>query len=802
MHEHSTLHDYLAVLQRRKWLVLLAVVVVPAVAIALSLQQTPKYQSSAEVLLSRQNLSALLNNATDQSLTGDPARLAQTQADLAQVPEVARRTIARAGIKNMTPAEFLATSGVSAKSDADLLVFTVRNRHPSIAARLATLYARSYIGYRNELDTAALTRARREVLDRIATLERSGDHSSALHASLVDKEQQLATMEALQTSNASLIKPAQGAAKIAPKPARNGALGLALGLVLGLGLAFLREGLDTRVRTPESVSRRLGLPVLAQIPQPPRSLRGSGRLAMVDGPDTIYAEPFRILRTNLDAIDHAARTIMVSSAVEGEGKSTTIANLAVAMARAGREVILVDLDFRHPNLGTFFPNAGRQGLADVANGQISLGEALVPVFLGDAGHDETHATGTNGGSRVPSLRFLPAGTLPPNPGEFIGAASVERVLADLSGRADLVLIDSAPMLGIGDALTLASKVDALILVIEDQPGAPPDAPRARARACALPGAAAGRRGHRRRRCRRLRVCVRLRERPRAQTHTRRGRSSGPELRRADQSMSGREDLSPARTSLLGLGTAGRAKPRRRGWVTRRALLVADLVGLVVAFVLAAVMTGKNNHMTDSLSPLGETIVLALSLPLWVVAAKLYGLYDRDEEQVDRSRADDLIGVFTLVTVGSWLVFVFTASSSLANPNVDRLVLFWGSAIALISLLRLVARALCRRHASYRQNAVIVGTGRAGQLVARRLEEHPEYGVNVLGFVDSKRFGPGRRPLRSKRSRTARRSSQTYPTARRPPGRLRVPGRPSRRARSHRARTGRSRRAGRDRAAVL
>jgi Mrp family chromosome partitioning ATPase len=127
-------------------------------------------------------------------------------------------------------------------------------------------------------------------------------------------------------------------------------------------------------------------------------------------------------------------------------------------------VILVDLDFRHPNLGTFFPNGGGQGAADVANGRLSLGEALVPVFLGEAGHHEAHATGTNGSSRVPSLRFLPAGTPPPNPGEFIGAASVSQVLADLSDRADVVLIDSAPMLGIGDALTLASKVDALVLV--------------------------------------------------------------------------------------------------------------------------------------------------------------------------------------------------------------------------------------------------------------------------------------------------------------------------------------------------
>jgi Mrp family chromosome partitioning ATPase len=468
MHDGSSLHDYVAALRRRKWLVLLALVIVPAVAIALSLLQTPRYQASAEVLLSRQNLAALLNNSNDQSLAGDPARLAQTQADLAQVPEVARRTTARAGIKNMTPAEFLATSAVSVKKGADLLVFTVWNRHPSIAERLATLYGRAYIDYRGELDTAALTRARREVLDRIGALESGGDRRSPLHASLVDKEQQLATMEALQTSNASLIKPAQGASQTQPRPARNGALALGLGLLLGIGLAFLIEALDTRVRTADSVARRLGLPILAQIPQPPRALRASGRLAIVDEPESIYAEPYRILRTNLDLanVERKAKTIMVTSAVEGEGKSTTVANLAVAAARAGREVILVDLDFRHPYLRTLFPDVGADGLTDVALGRVTLGEALIPVLL-----DEEQASGPggsstgNGASRCHTmLRVLPAGTLPPNPGEFIGSDSVGQVLADLAARADLVLIDSAPMLGIGDALTLASKVDALLLV--------------------------------------------------------------------------------------------------------------------------------------------------------------------------------------------------------------------------------------------------------------------------------------------------------------------------------------------------
>ena len=152
--------------------------------------------------------------------------------------------------------------------------------------------------------------------------------------------------------------------------------------------------------------------------------------------------------------------------------------------------------------------------------------------------------------------------------------------------------------------------------------------------------------------------------------------------------------------------------RRRGWVTRRALLAADLLGLTVAFAFAALVSGRrNDYGANSLGVFGETVVFLFSLPFWVVAAKLFGLYDRDEEQVDRSRADDLIGVFVLVTVGSWLVFVFTRLTQLANPNVSRLVLFWAGAIGFISFFRFVARAICKRHGSYRQNTVISAPAR-------------------------------------------------------------------------------------------
>jgi len=185
------------------------------------------------------------------------------------------------------------------------------------------------------------------------------------------------------------------------------------------------------------------------------------------------------------------------------------------------------------------------------------------------------------------------------------------------------------------------------------------------------------------------------------------------------------------------GSWGRLRTRRRGWVTRRALLVADLFGLIIAFSLNALIIGEAADAgINSLGPIGESLLFLLTLPFWVVSAKLYGLYDRDEEQVDRSRADDLIGVFTLLTVGLWVVFILTRLSGLADPDVNRLTFFWGGAIAFITLLRSFARSLCRRHASFRQNAIVVGAGVAGEVIAKKLAAHPEYGVDLIGFVDS------------------------------------------------------------------
>jgi exopolysaccharide biosynthesis polyprenyl glycosylphosphotransferase len=176
--------------------------------------------------------------------------------------------------------------------------------------------------------------------------------------------------------------------------------------------------------------------------------------------------------------------------------------------------------------------------------------------------------------------------------------------------------------------------------------------------------------------------------------------------------------------------------RRRGWLVRRMLLLADVVGLGLAFAIAQLIFASAPGASDRVGEMLEVMVFLATLPVWIVVAKLHGLYDHDEERTDHSTADDMVGVFHLVTIGAWIVFAVGALTSAVKPEVPKLIFFWGLAIALVTLGRAVARAFCRRRLTYLQNTVIVGAGDVGQLIARKLLQHPEYGINLVGFVDA------------------------------------------------------------------
>jgi exopolysaccharide biosynthesis polyprenyl glycosylphosphotransferase len=168
---------------------------------------------------------------------------------------------------------------------------------------------------------------------------------------------------------------------------------------------------------------------------------------------------------------------------------------------------------------------------------------------------------------------------------------------------------------------------------------------------------------------------------------------------------------------------------------RRMLVAADLIGITGAFGLAT-LADSPAATSDHVNRPHEFLIFLAALPLWVALAKLYGLYDRDEERADHSTIDDFVGVFHLVTVGIWGLLLAARALGLANPPLTRLALLWGLSVALIAASRAGARAICRRGVSFLQNTVIVGAGDVGQMVARKILSHSEYGLNIVGFVDA------------------------------------------------------------------
>jgi exopolysaccharide biosynthesis polyprenyl glycosylphosphotransferase len=174
------------------------------------------------------------------------------------------------------------------------------------------------------------------------------------------------------------------------------------------------------------------------------------------------------------------------------------------------------------------------------------------------------------------------------------------------------------------------------------------------------------------------------------------------------------------------------KPRvRRGWLVPRGLLLADLVGLCSAYLLATLLWGQNGALGSS----RELLLFAATLPCWAFAAKLHGMYGRDQERADHTTTDDVVGVFHLVTVGIWLFVVVSRVSGSTSPSIYALITLWASSVCLVPIARTLAREACRRTGAYEQNTVIVGAGDVGQLIGRKLVRHPEYGINVVGFVD-------------------------------------------------------------------
>ena len=260
-------------------------------------------------------------------------------------------------------------------------------------------------------------------------------------------------------------------APYAPDPWRAAILGLGVGLFAGIGLAFLLEQFDLRLRTTDEIAGALRVPILGRIPRIARKEINENILVTLAHPDGHAAEAFRMVRTNLDFlnVDADIQSLVVTSCVQGEGKSVAVANLAISMALAGKKVIVVDGDLRRPRQHTYFGLPNEMGLSTVATGQTNLSQALQPVEVAGASPGEPAADfagWSRGADARQHLYVLTSGPLPPNPGEIVAARRFATTIERLQREADLVIVDSPAMLPVGDASAIASSVDGLVFLVD------------------------------------------------------------------------------------------------------------------------------------------------------------------------------------------------------------------------------------------------------------------------------------------------------------------------------------------------
>lgn len=459
------LEHYLGVIRRRRAIVLVAFVVMVGGSVLASSLQTPIYRGTAKVLLQPRSSDSLFDSsAAVQRL--DPERALQTEIQVLKSEPV--RDLVRTRIGSVPP--------VSASPILETDVIEVRGDSavPDRAAAIANAYASAYVDFRRKQTVDDLLAAGQEVQSKVADLQEEIDALEGEIAAAPTSRQttvrqvvqerkdtlvqqqglfkqrldQLQVDAALKSGGAQLVgRAATPTSPVTPRPVRNGILGVLSGLMLGIGLALVREYFDNSIKSKEDLER--AVPAISVVGLIPRvsdwKTRGEARIVSFANPRSSAAEAYRTLRTSIHflALDRPVRTLQVTSPSADEGKSTTVANLGVAFARAGQRVVIVGCDLRRPRIHEFFGLPNSVGLTSVLLGRLPLMAALQAVPQS-------------------GLSILPAGPVPPNPAEVLSSARVEEVLSEID--ADIVLIDSPPILPVTDALVLAPRVDATLVV--------------------------------------------------------------------------------------------------------------------------------------------------------------------------------------------------------------------------------------------------------------------------------------------------------------------------------------------------
>jgi succinoglycan biosynthesis transport protein ExoP len=401
-----TARDYLQLLHRRWLVITLVTLLCGGAALALSLSTTKEYASNVSLFVS-----------ASQSPT-----------------EAAGSLVATEQLTQQRVTSYAALADSTNVAAAVIRQLGLRESPKSLASRISATVPTNTV-----VIELAVTDPSRALVPRIATAV--GEQLSKT----------VAQLEAPATGKPSPVRVSVSQSAtlpggpVVPKTTRNVLFGLVVGLALGAGLSILLEVLDTRIKDLDTLRDRLELAPLGLMHFDRKAK--TRPLVVRDDPRSGRAEAFRQLRTNLHflGVEHPPRSIVVTSSLPAEGKSTTTANLAIALAQAREPVTVIDADFRHPQLSQYLDVRGGVGLSEVLIGRATLDEALKPWEDG-------------------MLTVLASGATPPNPSELLGSRAMRRIVAELRERG-MLIIDSPPVLPFTDAAVLAKVVDTTLLVV-------------------------------------------------------------------------------------------------------------------------------------------------------------------------------------------------------------------------------------------------------------------------------------------------------------------------------------------------
>ena len=401
------LQDYLRIWRKNWILIVVTTLVVTALSAAWSLTRTPEYQAETRLYVSVRTGEASIGDL--QQGTSYARQAVTSYVDIVSTSIVMDKVSEDLG-DVLTPADISSRVSASSPSNSVLIDISATDADPELAAEIA--------------NTTAM------VFSNVVTnqLEKPSEGSPA-------------------RVQIDVVQPAQvPASPVSPNVPRNLALGVLLGLMLGLAAAVLRSVLDVRVNSKSDVAHITDTPILGGIIRDPKA--SERPLIVQDDPRSPRAEAFRQLRTNLQflRVEGNPHSFVITSAGASEGKSTTAANLAIALAETSASVCLVDGDLRKPRVAELFGIEGGVGLTDVIIGRVALGEAV-------------QEWGNN------RLFLLPSGHRPPNPSELLGSKEMATLLKELTSSFDYVIVDAPPVLMVTDAALISKSVGGTLMVV-------------------------------------------------------------------------------------------------------------------------------------------------------------------------------------------------------------------------------------------------------------------------------------------------------------------------------------------------